>query len=168
MLAILMTRQRYEQLLNQLNKLRNEDFPRNRRAMKEAMESGGGMHDNASYEHSLQDERLLLRRVAELESIVSAAQIITTPYSTNTVRVGHRIRARDVKSEEPYDIIIGGYMDTNLDKNWCSYQAPLAASFIGKQVGDFVRFVSPAGEERLWEILEIEIANLEKECSDET
>ena len=165
---ILMTRQRYEKLQNQLTQLKTEDFPRNRRIMKEAIESGGGMHDNAAYEHALQDERLLLRRITELESVIASAQILTSPNATDTVRVGHRVKARDMESDMPYEITIVGYMDTNLDRKWVSYQAPLAASFVGKKVGDNVRFRFPTGEEKCWKIVKIEIVDLEKEMSDET
>lgn len=159
---ILMSHRKYNELLSQLSKLRDEDFPRNRRGMREAMESGGGMHDNAAYEHALQDERLLSRKIAELERVVSVAQILAPPGQTDSVQVGHRVAAKDLNTGNPYEITICGYMDTDLDRNWCSYQAPLAASFIGKRVGDQVVFLSPGGERKLWEILEISIVDLER------
>lgn len=163
---ILMSQRKYGELLNQLNKMRDEDFPRNRRSMKEAMVSGGGMHDNAAYEHALQDERILSRRIAELEQVVSGAQIIAQPMQIDSVQVGHRVVARDLNTGSPYGITICGYMDTDLDRNWCSYQAPLAASFIGRRVGDQVAFLSPGGERKLWEILEISITDLERKGGD--
>ncbi len=160
---ILMTRLKYEQLLSQLNKLKKVDFPHNRKNMREVMESGGGMHDNAAYELALQDERLLLQRIRELESVINSAQIITPPNSNEKVKIGHRVKARNVNTGALYEIVICGYMDTTLDINWVSYQAPLAACFISKRVGDEVKFLSPAGEIKIWKILKIEIIDFEKE-----
>lgn len=163
---ILMSQRKYGDLLNQLNRLKDEYFPQNRRSMREAMVSGGGMHDNAAYEHALQDERILSRRIAELEQVISGAQIIAQPIQIDSVQVGHRVVSRDLNTDSPYEITICGYMDTDLNRKWCSYQAPLAASFIGKRVGDQVVFLSPGGERKLWEILEISITDLERKGGD--
>ena len=62
--VIYMSQQKYNELIIKLKYLKEREFPENRKAMRTALEQGGGMHDNAGYEFTKSNERVLLKRNA--------------------------------------------------------------------------------------------------------
>lgn len=162
-----MTKKRYEELSKKLHLLRTQTYLQNKQIMNKAIENGGGMHDNASYENALNDERLISKKITDLQSILKSSNIITKPTETGNVKISCKIRAINISTNEIIEVIIGGYMDTDTKKNIYSYQSPMAASFIGKEVGDEVKFTPPSKKASYtWEILEITAVDLENEMGD--
>ena len=154
---VYLSRAKHEEFTLKLDRLKKVDFPENRIEMKAAMQGGGGMHDNAAYEHAAQREKILLQQIAELENLLTNSRIIEeNDIDTSSVRIGTKVRLVDLDKKEEIYWIIGGAYDTDVDKNIISYQAPVANGLLGKSIGDTVEIKVPKG------ILHLRILSIER------
>ncbi|MFH1287979.1 MAG: GreA/GreB family elongation factor [bacterium] len=157
---ILMSREKYNELVFKLNHLRKSEFVANREEMKIAIERGGGMHDNAGYEHAAQYEKIILKKIQELESILSKVKIIENyRIDTNSVNIGTEVKVLNLENSEEIKYTIVGAYGTDLDSknNYISYLAPLANGLLGKWVGEIAEIKVPSGVLR-FKILDIQKA----------
>jgi transcription elongation factor GreB len=89
------------------------------------------------------------QRIGRLQQIL--ATIVPVPPATDgdkQVRFGATVTVRDSSGdEEKYRIV--GINEIDLDRDWISWQSPLARALINAKVGETVRFKAPAGERQL-------------------
>ncbi len=156
--TIYISRTKFNELTEKLNHLKKVEFPVNRDAMRIAIETGGGMHDNAAYEHAAHQEKILLIQISELEQLLLKAKIINdNEIDISAVRIGMQVRVMNLdNSEETVFVVVGAYgMDP--ESNRISYLAPIAKGLIGKKTGEIAEIQIPKGRLRL-KILSIEKA----------
>lgn len=157
---ILISQQKYTELSKKLEFHREVEFKKNRKTMSEAVDQGGGMHDNASYEHAASNEKVILSKIAELENILTNAQIIHNhEINTDVVGLGTKIKVLDIETDEEKEFIIVGAYETDTNKNYISYLAPLAQGLIGKKIDETAEIKLPKGIVR-YEIISIEHADI--------
>jgi transcription elongation factor GreB len=93
------------------------------------------------------------QRIARLEQILSSLTVVE-PTPADEVRFGASVAVKYPSGDvETFKIV--GINEIDLDRNYISWQSPLAKALMNAKVGDSVRFRAPAGEQRL-EILSIE------------
>lgn len=157
---VLIRQQKYNELSKKLEFHREVEFKANRKTMSEAVDQGGGMHDNASYENAASNEKVILSKISELENILANAQIIHDhEINTDVVGLGTQIKVLDIETDEEKEFIIVGAYETDPNKNYISYLAPLAQGFIGKKVDEIAEIKLPIRIVR-YEIISIERANI--------
>jgi len=157
--AVYLSRTKFNDLSQKLNNLKTIEFPKSRESMRVAIETGGGMHDNASYEHAAMQERVLLTQISELEQLLSKVKIIDdSDIDTTAVHIGTRVSVKNLDSNKERHYVITGAYEAGSDSNTVSYLAPLAKGLIGKKVGEIAEIQIPKGRLRL-KILAIEKAN---------
>ncbi len=102
--------------------------------------------------------QLLDQRIAQIEECLRTA-IVTAPPSAaderREVRFGATVTVRRRGGDVIYRIVGGD--ETDLDRGWVSYLAPIAKALLGARLGAHVRFRFPSGEEEL-EIVRIDYA----------
>ena len=98
------------------------------------------------------------QRIARVQQILST--VVPVPPAVNDdnqVRFGATVKVRDAHGEtEMYRIV--GINEIDLDRDWISWQSPLARALMNAKVGDTIRFRAPAGERQL-QILEVQFEN---------
>jgi transcription elongation factor GreB len=93
------------------------------------------------------------QRIARLEQILSSLTVVE-PTPADEVRFGASATVKYPAGDvETFRIV--GVDEIDLERNFISWQSPLAKALLNAKVGDAVRFRAPAGEQRL-EILAIE------------
>ncbi|MBA7631121.1 Transcription elongation factor GreA [subsurface metagenome] len=148
--TVYMSRKKFNEEAKKLKDLKTIKFPKNREAMRIAIETGGGMHDNASYEHAAMKERVLLIQISELEQLLSKVKIIDNAnIDTSAVNIGTQVKVRDLDSNEETQYVIASAYGADSDSNTVSYLAPLAKGLIGKKVEEIVEIQIPKGKIRL-------------------
>lgn len=156
---IYISRKKFEEMSKKLSDLKMIDFTKNREEMLNAIQSGGGMHDNASYEYLAMQEKMLLLRINELEQQLTNVIIIdSNQIDTTAVHIGTRILIEEINNKKKFIYIIGGAYESDPDNNKISYLSPLAKGLMGKKVGDSADIKVPSGNYR-YKILKIEIAD---------
>ena len=145
-----MTRQGYERLREELERLRRVERPSIVKAIAEAR-AHGDLSENAEYHAAREKQSFIEGRIAELEGKVGGAEVIEPPTSGDRVTFGSTVLLADDGGKE-YRYQIVGSDETDPAKGLISILAPLARTLIGKSVGDTVTAQLPGGR-KTFEIL---------------
>jgi transcription elongation factor GreA len=145
-----------ERLRAELQRLKTEERPRIVAAIAEAR-AHGDLKENAEYHAAREQQGFVEGRIQEIESKLSAAQIIdvaTLPQSGRVV-FGVTVILADEDSGEEVKYQIVGDIEADIRQNLISINSPIARALIGKQEGDGVEVHAPAGTRR-YEIMEVQ------------
>lgn len=146
-----MTREGYDRLKEELDRLKRVERPAITRAIAEAR-AHGDLSENAEYHAAREKQGFTEARIKDLESKVSTAEVIDPPTSGDRITFGSTVRLEDEDGKEAAYQIVGSE-ETDPARGRISVMAPLARTLIGKSVGDTVVAQLPAGKKR-FEILE--------------
>jgi transcription elongation factor GreA len=141
-------------LEDELRHLKAVERPAIIRAIAEAR-AHGDLSENAEYHAARERQSFTEGRIAELEEITSAAEVIDpASLSGDTVKFGATIRLvdEDTDTEVTYQIV--GMHEADIKRSRRSITSPLAKALISKRVGDTVAVPAPGGD-RSYEILNI-------------
>jgi len=149
-----MTRNGYEQLRDELDRLKREERPKVIAEIAEAR-AHGDLSENAEYAAAKEKQSFIEGRIREIGSKLANAQIIeTTNTSTDKVVFGVTVRLLDVNSDEKKTYTLVGQDEADLKDGKISVQSPVGKALIGHRVGDIVKVVVPTKTVE-YEILEI-------------
>jgi transcription elongation factor GreA len=146
-----MTREGYDRLKEELDRLKRVERPAITRAIAEAR-AHGDLSENAEYHAAREKQGFTEARINELEAKVATAEVIDPPTSGDRVTFGSTVRVEDEGGKASVYQIVGSD-ETDPARGRISVMAPLARTLIGKKVGDSVTAQLPAGTKR-FEILE--------------
>lgn len=140
-----LTQEGYDELLNELNYLRNEKRKEVADRLHEAME-GGELIENAEYEAAKNEQAFVEGRINELEYLLATARIVgENAEKADSVQVGSKVTIKEVglDVEELYTIV--GAAEAKPDLGKISNESPLGKSLINHKAGDRVTINAPAG-----------------------
>ncbi len=124
------------------------------RAIAEAR-AHGDLSENAEYHAARERQSFVEGRIAELEEITSAAEVIDpATLSGDTVKFGANVLLLDEDTEKEVSYQIVGMYEADVKQARLSITSPLAKALITKKIGDTVSVPAPGGD-RTYEILEI-------------
>ncbi|MFI0546673.1 MAG: transcription elongation factor GreA [Brachymonas sp.] len=135
-----------EKLKAELHKLKTVDRPWVINAISEAR-AQGDLSENAEYEAAKDRQGFIEGRIAEVESKLSAAQIID-PTSINAdgrVVFGATVTLEDEDSGQEVTYQIVGEDEADIKQNLLNFGSPIARALIGKEEGDSVKVQTPGG-----------------------
>jgi transcription elongation factor GreA len=141
-------------LEDELRMLKAQERPAIIRAIAEAR-AHGDLSENAEYHAARERQSFIEGRIAELEEITSAAEVIDpSQLSGDTVKFGASILLMDEDSEKEVTYQIVGMYEADIKQSRLSITSPLAKALIAKRVGDTVSVPAPSGD-KSYEILKI-------------
>jgi transcription elongation factor GreA len=149
-----MTRQGYEALKIELERLKREERPANIRAIEEAR-AHGDLSENAEFAAAKDRQSFLEGRIAELEYKVANADIIDTRNLPKEKAVfGSRVVLENVETGEDVEYQLVGPDESNINAGRISISSPLGNAIIGKKPGDELTIQVPGGR-RIYELVDI-------------
>jgi transcription elongation factor GreA len=152
-----MTAPGLERLENELRQLKSEERPAVIRAIAEAR-SHGDLSENAEYHAARERQSFIEGRIAELEEIVSAAEVIDpSTLSGSSIKFGAQVSLVDEETEKEMTYQIVGVHEADIKQGRISVSSPLAKALIGKKKGDTISVPAPGGD-RAYEILDVRYA----------
>lgn len=148
------TREGYENLKKELERLKKVDRPENIRAIEEAR-SHGDLSENAEFEAAKERQGFIEGRVSELEYKLANADVID-PGSLPKDRVvfGSRVLVENIDSGESQKYLLVGPDESDISRGRISVASPLGRSLIGREIGDEIKLQAPGGT-RIYELVEI-------------
>lgn len=150
-----MTAAGYQKLLDELKHLKSVERPNVIVAIAEAREHGD-LSENAEYHAARERQSFIEGRVAELEDVISRAEVIDVSKLTGKqIRFGATVKLADEDTDEEQTFQIVGAMESDIKSGMLSITAPLARALIGKTVGDAVEVSTPRGS-KSYEIIDVE------------
>ena len=107
----------------------------------------GDLKENAEYHAAREEQGFIEGRIAELESVLSNAQIIDISKINQSGRVvfGCTVDLIDVESEEAVTYQLVGDIEADINKNRIAISSPIARALIGKEEGEDVEVQAPGG-----------------------
>ena len=135
-----------EVLRNELQQLKMADRPKVIEAIAEAR-AHGDLKENAEYHAAREEQGFMEGRIAELESVLSNAQIIDVGKLNKSGRVvfGCTVDLIDVESEEEVSYQVVGDIEADISQNRIAISSPIARALIGKEEGEDVTVRAPGG-----------------------
>ncbi|HET6364610.1 MAG TPA: transcription elongation factor GreA [Nitrospirota bacterium] len=152
-----MTKEGYEKLKKDLDRIIKVERPKNIKDIEEAR-AHGDLSENAEYHAAKERQGHLDAKKRELEHKLSHAQIIDVSKLTNEkVVFGSTVTLADTESGAIKKYTLVGQEEADIKKGKISVQSPVGKALIGHKVGDIVAIKAPARTVE-YEIQEIEIA----------
>jgi len=148
------TRDGYEVLKKELERLKSVERPQNIQAIEEAR-GHGDLSENAEFEAAKERQSFIEGRVGELEFKLANADIIdpgTLP--KDRAVFGSRVLVENIDTGENIEYQLVGPDESDIGKGRISVASPLGRSLIGKKTGDEITIQVPGGK-RVYELVEI-------------
>ncbi|ABE60428.1 MULTISPECIES: transcription elongation factor GreA [Chromohalobacter] len=145
-----------QKLREELEQLKGEERPRVINAIAEAREHGD-LKENAEYHAAREQQGFIEGRIQEIESKLSASQVIdvTKLPKTGKVIFGVTVDLINLHNDEEVRYRIVGEDEADIKAGRISVTSPIARALIGKEEGDTVLVRTPGGD------VEYEIAGVE-------
>ncbi|HEM7882535.1 TPA: transcription elongation factor GreA [Burkholderia cenocepacia] len=155
MSTIPLTKRGAEQLRDELQRLKSVERPAVINAIAEAR-AQGDLSENAEYDAAKEKQGFIEGRIAELESKLSAAQIIdpTVLDADGRVAFAATVELEDLESGDTVKYQIVGDDEADIDHGLISVSSPIARALIGKSEGDVAAVQAPSGV-REYEIISV-------------
>lgn len=147
------TREDYNKLSEELNKLKTEGRDEIAEKIKEAR-SHGDLSENAEYDEAMNEQAKMEAEIAKLEADLRNATILDEEeITTEMVHIGSKVKLYDMEYEEEVEYKILGKSD--LENGVISDLSPVGSAIMNKKVGDVADVHTPSGKIIKMKILEI-------------
>lgn len=122
--------------------------------IKQAIEFGD-ISENSEYEDAKNEQAFIEGRILTLEKMLRNVRVIEhAENASNTVRLGARIKLKDLESNEIVEYTLVGSAEADPTKNKISNESPVGKAIINKKKGAVVEVSVPAGTSK-YKILDI-------------
>ena len=118
--------------------------------------SNGDRSENGDYIYGKRRLRQIDSRIRHLTKRMDSAEVVYSNTQTNTEKVyfGAWVTLYNLDDDSEKTIRIVGQDELDPTKGYISWVSPMAKALLGKNLGDTVRVVTPAGEAE-YEVSEI-------------
>jgi len=156
MTTIPITRIGSELLKDELQRLKHVERPSVINAISEAR-AQGDLSENAEYDAAKEKQAFIEGRIKEVESKLSAAQIIDPSLIDADGRVvfGSTVELEDLETGQRMRYQIVGDDEASLENNKISISSPIARALIRKEAGETVAVSTPGGQREV-EIIKVQ------------
>lgn len=149
------TREDYNKLSAELNRLKTEGRDDIAEKIKEAR-SHGDLSENAEYDEAMNEQAKMEAEIAKLEADLRNAKILDEKeLTTESIHIGSKVKLYDMEYEEEVEYKILGKSD--IDNGIISDLSPVGSAIMGKKVGDVVSVNTPTGK-----VIEMKILAISK------
>lgn len=147
------TREDYNKLSEELNRLKTEGRDDIAEKIKEAR-SHGDLSENAEYDEAMNEQAKMEAEIAKLEADLRNAKILDEEgLTTEMIHIGSKVKLYDMDFDEEVEYKILGKSD--LDNGVISDLSPVGSAIMGKKVGDVAEVHTPSGKVIQMKILAI-------------
>ncbi len=140
-----LTRDGYNKLHKELEELKGK---KRREISKDIAEARahGDLSENAEYAAAREAQAFNEKRIAELEDILSRAQIIDeNMISSDEALIGATVKLEDQSTGEALTYILVSEEESDFDSNKISISSLVGKAILGHKVGDQIEINVPAG-----------------------
>lgn len=148
------TKEGYESLKNELNRLKRVERPENIKAIEEAR-AHGDLSENAEFAAAKDRQGFIEGRISELQYKLANADIIEPDkLNKDKAMFGCKVLLENIETGEDVEYQLVGPDESDIEKGRISVSSPLGKAILGKKPGDELTFQVPGGK-RVYELVEI-------------
>ncbi len=149
------TRNGYQKLKSELQRLQREDRPAVIKAIEEAR-GHGDISENAEFEAAKEKQAIIEGKIQELTEKVRNSQIVDLPHDVDGKAIfGCVVMVEDLETGEVSSYRLVGPYEADVLEGTISVTSPIGKALIGREEGDEVKVQTPKGIRNI-EILEIQ------------
>jgi transcription elongation factor GreA len=153
-----MTREGYEKLKAELDRLKNYEMIEVTKRVAAARDMGD-LSENAEYHAAREDQGILQARVNEMSDRLARAVLVdTSSLPKDTIAFGSKVKVMDLDMDEEETFELVGPGQENPDKGRILTSSPIGQGLIGRRKGETVEIEVPRGTIR-FKVLEISAAS---------
>jgi len=142
---IYLSKQGFDDLKDELNKLKTIDRPNVISQIAEARDKGD-LSENAEYDAAKEAQGLLEARIAKLEIEISNARIIDeSKLDDSKVSLLSKVTIKNIANESEMTYTIVSESEADFSQKKISASSPIGKGLISKEVGDIVDITIPNG-----------------------
>ena len=157
MKEVILTPEGYENLKQEIDRLRNEKRREVAERIRVAREFGD-IAENAEYDDAKNEQAMLEHKIAQLEERLLSARVISKKeISKDTVSVGSKVRLRDLQANKTFEYHIVGSAEANPAEHKLSNESPVGKAIMGHKKGETVEVAAPRGSLK-FKIMDIKAA----------
>lgn len=151
-----LTREGYNKLKEELERLRAIERPAAAAAIAEARDKGD-LSENAEYDAAKEAQAMLEMRIANMEMSLAGARILDeSSVNKDKVQILSRVKLLNHSTKKVVEYMIVSEKEADLKAGKLSIGTPIAQALLGKKKGEQVDVQVPAGTVK-FEILDIYI-----------
>lgn len=144
-----MSKEGYEKLKGQLDKMTNDDMPRIAEQIAQAR-GYGDLSENAEYDAAREAQGMLQARINDLQDKLARAFIVDkSTVATDRVVFGAKVKVVDLSDESEEDFTLVGPGEEDYDQNKILTSSPIGQGLLGKKIGEVAEITVPRGMLRL-------------------
>jgi transcription elongation factor GreA len=148
------TKEGFEALKQELQKLKTIDRPENIKSIETAR-AHGDLSENAEYHAAKEKQSFLEGRIGEIGYKLGNAKVIDpATVGKDSIRFACRVLVENVDTQEEVEYMIVGPDEADIKMGKISVSSPLGSALIGKKPGDEAIVQAPGGK-RVYEIIDI-------------
>jgi transcription elongation factor GreA len=148
------TKEGFEALKQELQKLKTIDRPENIKSIETAR-AHGDLSENAEYHAAKEKQSFLEGRIGEIGYKLGNAKVIDpATVGKDSIRFACRVLVENVDTQEEVEYMIVGPDEADIKLGKISVSSPLGSALIGKKPGDEAVMQAPGGK-RVYEIIDI-------------
>lgn len=141
--SVYLTQEGYEKISEELRKLKGIKRKEISEEIKKAREFGD-ISENAEYDAAKESQAKNEKRINELEDKLSRAQIIEKlDIPEDEVRVGAKVKLKNINNEQLEEYIIVSDIEANLSNEKISLSSPIGKGLLGYKEDDIVEIQLP-------------------------
>jgi len=139
------TKQGYDRLRAELQRLQKEERPAVITAIEEAR-GHGDISENAEYEAAKEKQAMIEGRINDLLQKIGCCEIIEGGNGhQDRIIFGSTVVIEDLESEEQITYRMVGPFEADIQSGTLSVTSPLGKALIGRQEGDEIKVQTPKG-----------------------
>ena len=151
------TREGYDRLRAELQRLEQKERPKVIQAIAEARDHGD-ITENAEYEAAKEKQAMIEGKINDLHHKLSQCEIVELGKGVaERVTFGTTVELEDLDTGEEMQYRLVGPYEADLAQGTISVTSPIGRALIGKEPGDEVKVQTPGGVKKL-EVLDIHYA----------
>lgn len=140
------SKEAYEQMKIDLQKMKSVDRPAASRAIAEAREKGD-LKENAEYDAAKEAQGLLEAKIQQMEGVLSNVRILDAKdIDTSKVSLLSRVTITNLATKKSVTYQVVGEKEADLKAGKISVTSPIGKGIFGKAVGDVAEVVAPNGK----------------------
>ena len=148
------TREGYEALKKEVERIKKIDRPMNIKAIEEAR-AHGDLSENAEFEAAKERQSFIEGRLMELEYKLGYADIIDPDKLPKDRAVfASTVVLENIDTSETFKYQLVGPVESDIEKGKISITSPLGKAIVGKKPGEEIILQAPGGK-RYYELLDI-------------
>ncbi len=139
-----LTRKKYEELVSELNDLKNVK----RKEVAESLDYARGLGDlseNAEYHEARAAQADVEERIAKLEGILKNTTVVEDRHGDHAV-IGSTVVVEKINGSKKMTFMIVGSAESDLAGGKISNRSPMGSAVLGKKKGEHFSFSSPNGK----------------------